>query len=93
MIQRLNSFAAAIGNTWKTRKKHDDNRPATGPKQTDYTVATRHGNTCRFRKPESVGLGKVRHREFAMASGEMTSDEFRSFLESVFGAASWCRSR
>ena len=31
------------------------------------------------------GLGKVRHREFAMASGEMTSDEFRSFLESVFG--------
>ncbi len=30
------------------------------------------------------GLGKVRHREFAMASGEMTSDEFRSFLESVF---------
>ena len=24
-------------------------------------------------------------REFAMASGEMTSDEFRSFLESVFG--------
>lgn len=31
------------------------------------------------------GLGKVRHREFAMASGEMTSDEFRSFLTSVFG--------
>jgi 16S rRNA G966 N2-methylase RsmD len=31
------------------------------------------------------GLGKVRHREFAMASGEMTSEEFRSFLESVFG--------
>jgi len=31
------------------------------------------------------GLGKVRHREFAMASGEMTSDEFRSFLKSVFG--------
>ena len=31
------------------------------------------------------GLGKVQHREFAMASGEMTSDEFRSFLESVFG--------
>ncbi len=30
------------------------------------------------------GLGKARHREFAMASGEMTSDEFRNFLESVF---------
>jgi len=31
------------------------------------------------------GLGKARHREFAMASGEMTSDEFRGFLETVFG--------
>jgi 16S rRNA G966 N2-methylase RsmD len=31
------------------------------------------------------GLGRARHREFAMASGEMTSDEFRGFLESVFG--------
>ena len=30
------------------------------------------------------GLGKVRHREFAMACGEMTSDQFRDFLESVF---------
>lgn len=30
------------------------------------------------------GLGKVNHREFAMASGEMTSDEFRTFLETVF---------
>ena len=30
------------------------------------------------------GLGKVRHREFAMASGEMTSDQFRAFLETVF---------
>lgn len=26
------------------------------------------------------GLGKVQHREFAMASGEMSDDEFRSFL-------------
>jgi len=31
------------------------------------------------------GLGKMQHREFAMASGEMTSDEFRGFLENVFG--------
>jgi DNA modification methylase len=30
------------------------------------------------------GLGKVRHREFAMASGEMTPDQFRSFLETTF---------
>ena len=30
------------------------------------------------------GLGKVRHREFAMASGEMTPDQFRDFLETVF---------
>jgi hypothetical protein len=26
------------------------------------------------------GLGAIRHREFAMASGEMTQDEFTQFL-------------
>jgi hypothetical protein len=31
------------------------------------------------------GLGKNRHREFAMASGEMSADEFTTFLTSVFG--------
>ena len=31
------------------------------------------------------GLGKVKHREFAMASGEMTEDEFTAFLATVFG--------
>lgn len=30
------------------------------------------------------GLGKVRHREFAMASGEMTQDGFTGFLRSSF---------
>lgn len=30
------------------------------------------------------GLGKIRHREFAMASGEMTRDEFTGFLETAF---------
>lgn len=30
------------------------------------------------------GAGANRHREFAMASGEMTSDEFVAFLRSVF---------
>jgi DNA modification methylase len=29
------------------------------------------------------GLGKVKHREFAMASGEMTSDQFVMFLDDV----------
>jgi len=31
------------------------------------------------------GLGNIRHRDFAMASGEMTSAEFTTFLTSVFG--------
>ncbi len=31
------------------------------------------------------GLGKVQHREFAMASGEMISDAFQGFLAMVFG--------
>ena len=30
------------------------------------------------------GLGKVKHREFACASGEMSSPEFTAFLRSVF---------
>ena len=30
------------------------------------------------------GLGRVRHREFAMASGEMTPEEFTAFLTCVF---------
>jgi hypothetical protein len=30
------------------------------------------------------GLGRVRHREFAMASGEMTDEEFISFLNCIF---------
>jgi DNA methylase len=32
-----------------------------------------------------TGLGRIRHREFAMASGEMTEDEFTAFLRMVFG--------
>jgi len=31
------------------------------------------------------GLGSVHHREFAMASGEMSQPEFTAFLQSVFG--------
>jgi DNA modification methylase len=30
------------------------------------------------------GLGKIRHREFAMASGEMTRDQFTAFLSLAF---------
>ena len=35
------------------------------------------GNVC--------GLGRVRHREFAMGCGEMSEAEFTAFLEAVFG--------
>jgi DNA modification methylase len=31
------------------------------------------------------GLGRVKHREFVMASGEMSETEFAAFLTSVFG--------
>jgi hypothetical protein len=30
------------------------------------------------------GLGKIRHREFAMAAGEMTRSAFTSFLTTAF---------
>jgi DNA modification methylase len=33
------------------------------------------------------GMGKVRHREFAMASGEMTSAQFAAFLERTLSAS------
>ena len=33
------------------------------------------------------GLGKVRHREFAFASGEMSEDAFTAFLTGTLGAA------
>jgi DNA modification methylase len=38
------------------------------------------------------GLGRIRHREFAMGVGEMSSSEFRTFLEETLGpAAERCR--
>ena len=38
------------------------------------------------------GLGKVRHREFAMASGEMSKSEFTSFLSKTLSNTSlYCR--
>jgi len=40
-----------------------------------YNVAI-DGNVC--------GLGRIRHREFAMASGEMSETEFTEFLRTVF---------
>ena len=33
------------------------------------------------------GLGKTKHREFAMAAGEMTQDQFTAFLASTLGLA------
>lgn len=43
-----------------------------------YNVAI-DGNVC--------GLGKVHHREFAMASGEMSTSEFTAFLAETLGQA------
>jgi hypothetical protein len=33
------------------------------------------------------GMGRVKHRDFAMASGEMTEEEFTQFLKATLGAA------
>lgn len=40
------------------------------------------GNVC--------GLGRVKHREFAFAAGEMSSEEFTAFLQQT-SAANVCR--
>jgi hypothetical protein len=38
------------------------------------------------------GLGRVRHREFAMGAGEMSRQAFTGFLQLTLGhAAAWCR--
>lgn len=48
-----------------------------------YNVAI-DGNVC--------GLGRVKHREFAFATGEMSSEEFTAFLRQTLGpAAKVCR--
>ncbi len=48
-----------------------------------YNVAI-DGNVC--------GLGRVRHREFAMGAGEMSAQQFIAFLvETLGGAATTCR--
>ena len=39
------------------------------------------------RVADIVGRGAVKHAEFAMASGEMSSDQFREFLKSALAAA------
>jgi DNA modification methylase len=36
------------------------------------------------------GLGRVRHREFAMGVGEMSRDAFKAFLETTLGHAAAC---
>ena len=36
------------------------------------------------------GMGRIKHREFLMASGEMTSDQFTQFLESTLRNTSSC---
>jgi len=42
------------------------------------------GNVC--------GLGRIRHREFAMGAGEMSSEAFTAFLQATLGhAAAACR--
>ncbi|MEO6947418.1 MAG: DNA methyltransferase [Nitrobacter sp.] len=38
--------------------------------------------------PGIVGRGRIKHRNFAMASGEMSRDEFTSFLTETLGRAS-----
>jgi hypothetical protein len=42
--------------------------------------------------PSVCGLGRTRHREFAMGAGEMSSEAFTAFLQTTLGhAATSCR--
>ena len=39
------------------------------------------------------GAGKIKHREFAMAAGEMSQDQFTRFLTEVLGNMAACELR
>jgi hypothetical protein len=44
------------------------------------------------RSTDACGIGRIRHREFAMGVGEMSSGAFTAFLRAALGhAAASCR--
>jgi DNA modification methylase len=56
-----------------------------GPEKTRLTFADAPYNVCI--QGHAGGLGSIKHREFSMAAGEMTSPEFSAFLNRVFANA------
>ena len=65
-----------------------DLRTVTSGEKVD-TVFTDPPYNCKIDGHVS-GLGKVKNREFAMASGEMSENEFKAFLEETLGNAASC---
>lgn len=85
------------GDLWQLGRHRLLCADATKPESFDRLMSGELAQMCFTDPPYNVpidghvsGLGKVKHAEFAMASGEMTEEEFTAFLETVFNCmAEW----
>ena len=79
------------GDLWRLRPHRLICGDALDPEVTAALMASEKAEMVFTDPPYNVaiegnvsGLGKTRHREFAMATGEMSSDEFTCFLSTAF---------
>lgn len=82
---------ARVGDVWRLGDHRLVCGDALDPGVVDLLMAGERARMVFSDPPYNVkidgnvgGLGKIRHREFAMASGEMTEAEFTNFLHTAF---------
>jgi DNA methylase/ParB-like nuclease family protein len=80
-----------VGNVWRVGDHRLVCGDSTKPETYQALLADKRAQMVFSDPPYNVpisghvgGLGKIQHREFAMASGEMSNVEFTAFLTSVF---------
>ncbi|SFK91423.1 DNA methyltransferase, partial [Methylocapsa palsarum] len=83
--------ASRLGDLWLLGDHRLYCGDALDPKTYDALLGTEHAAAVFTDPPYNVkidghvcGGGAKKHREFAMASGEMTADEFSRFLQEIF---------
>jgi DNA modification methylase len=90
-IDRSQPAVSRLNDLWRIGKHFVLCADATKSESYDRLLQGQKANLVFTDPPYNVpieghvsGLGRNHHREFAMASGEMTEGEFTDFLESVF---------
>jgi len=80
------------GDAWTLGRHRIVCADATDPKSFGQLLGRKHAQMVFTDPPYNVringhvsGMGKTKHREFAMASGEMTPHEYRQFLQDTLG--------